>query len=36
VAVIMLAVVATVAVVGVWRLIVKRDVPALEGVSVSG
>ena len=36
VAVIMLAVVATVAAVGVWRLIVKRDVPALEGVSVSG
>ena len=36
VALIMLMVVATVAVVGVWRLIVKRDVPALEGVSVSG
>ncbi|MEZ5119271.1 MAG: hypothetical protein R2686_05105 [Candidatus Nanopelagicales bacterium] len=36
VAAIMLLVVATVAVVGVWRLIVKRDVPALEGLSVSG
>lgn len=36
VAVIMLAVVATVAAVGVWRLIVRRDVPALDGLSVSG
>lgn len=36
VAYIMLAVVATVAAIGVWRLIVKRDEPAVNDVSVSG
>ncbi|HQR78880.1 MAG TPA: hypothetical protein PLT68_01535 [Actinomycetota bacterium] len=36
VAVIMAAVVASVAVIGVWRLIGKRDVPVAEELSVSG
>lgn len=36
VAVIMLVVVASVAAIGVWRLIAKREEPAVEGVSVSG
>jgi O-antigen/teichoic acid export membrane protein len=36
VALIMLVVVAAVAAVGVWRLIVERDVPVADGISVSG
>ena len=36
VAVIMLLVVGAVTLIGVWRLIAKREEPAVEGLSVSG